>query len=269
MIPADLVCEGFEPAKWLLYSPDIPPVIHWAHFTSLFFALALGIFILHHNSRGLANRILFVMLMVFAVYVFSDSVIWATNRAAVVLTGWTIEVLLETLVYLGGLYLLYVLVDKRDSLSFNSKLLLALLYAPIALLSPTSLTLSGFDIASCNAIEGPFIYYVYGLEIAIVFWIIVFAARRYMATTDFLRKNEILLLTAGVLLFLASFSWGNIVASFTEDWVISNYGYFGVSIFSGFLIYSIARFKTFDIKLLLSVVLVLTLLLLLFVGMFV
>jgi hypothetical protein len=269
MISEALTCTGYDSAIWFLYHPETPTIINWSHFSALFFALALAIFIIQTDRKGLPNRILFVTLITFFVYVFSDTVLWATNRSDVAMVTWTFEVLLEAVVYLGSLYLLYVLIDKKDTLSFNKKLFLSILYAPILILAPTALTLSGFDIGSCNATEGVVIYYVYFLEALTVIWIVALAVKRYVSVTDIKIKKEILSLTAGVLLFLVAFSWGNIVATFTEDWVVSTYGYFGMPVFALFLNYSIVQFKTFNIKLLLSVVLTLALMMILFVGIFV
>lgn len=176
---------------------------------------------------------------------------------------------MEPIVYGGSLYLLYVLIDKKD-MAFNSKLLFGLLYLPVILLLPTTMTLPGFNVPTCLANEGPIAtYYVYLFEIFILFWIIVFAVRRYIAAVDTQKKQEVLALTLGTILFLVAFSWGNIVGSFTDNWELGTYGLFGVPIFTSFFIYSIVKYKTFDIKILASVALILALMVLMFVGLFV
>src|SRR3990167_742346 len=128
----DLALCDFEGAKWLILNSSVDPIIYYSHLSSIIIST----------------------LLAFTTWVFFALIFWASNRSDVIMLTWSIDILAESLVYIGSFYLLYILLEKKD-LKFIYKLLLSLLYIPIAVLLPTQYTLSGFDVASCLAIEGP------------------------------------------------------------------------------------------------------------------
>lgn len=270
-MPTTTLCEGIDSPLWFFFNPSIPvpTLVHWADFSALFFSLILALFVIRKNPRGLANRVLFATLIAFVVWVFSAVLSEPTNSGNITMFTWALAVLVEPLVYGGSLYLLYVLIDKKD-IPFTIKMLFGLFYLPVILLAPTAFTLEKFNIATCLATEGLFsTLYVYSFEASIVLLLVAFAIRRYLQATEEHVRQEILYLTLGTVLFLFAFSWGNIFGSLTEDWAFARIGLFGAPIFAGFLVYTIVKFGTFSIKILSSVALILTLLALLFVGLFV
>jgi signal transduction histidine kinase len=60
----------------------------------------------------------------------------------------------------------------------------------------------------------------------------------------------------GIVLFLLSFSIGNIIEVFSQDWSIGKYGLFGAPIFVGFLAYLIVHYRAFNVRLIGAQVLV-------------
>jgi signal transduction histidine kinase len=64
----------------------------------------------------------------------------------------------------------------------------------------------------------------------------------------FRRKVGIMII--GIILFLLTFSWGNIVGTLSDgtDWRLPQWGLFGMPVFIGLLAYLIVRFKAFNIK---------------------
>src|SRR3989344_1267948 len=240
---------NFESAKWLFFGPNVAPLVYYSHLPIAVISLFLAFYILFQNKKNLANKILFVMIITFVAWVLMDSVFWASNRSDVIMLVWSLIVLIEPLVYIGSLYLLYVLIDKKD-LSFNKKLALGLLYLPLIILAPTIFNLSSFDISTCLSTEGPLaLYYTYFVEILVIIWVLVFSIERFMKAPNLEVRQEIVGLTVGTFLFLFAFAWGNIIGSFTDNWQLGQYGLFGMPIFIGFLVHSIVKFKTFNIKL--------------------
>jgi signal transduction histidine kinase len=153
--------------------------------------------------------------------------------------------------------LLYLLIEKQD-LSYKSKILLFILYLPLIVFVPTKYGLSGFDISTCLSIEGPLaLYYTYFVEAVMIITILTYSTHNIIKEKN--KRWEVLNLSLGTILFLFAFAWGNIVGSFTEDWQSAQYGLFGMPIFAGFLVYSIVKFKTFNVKLLGTQALVVTL----------
>ena len=248
MISSLAVCN-FVGAEWLFFSSNVPPIVYYSHAPNIIIALFLAFFVLFQNRKNLANQILFFTLVSFVIWVFFALVFWATNRSDVVMFSWMMDIYAEPLVYIGAFYLVRVLVSKGD-ITFWEKIILALLYTPIIVLGPTALTLSGFDVPSCLATEGPVaLYYTYFVEVVVTLSILIFAIKKYWYTSARDVRREIAVITTGTILFLAAFSWGNITGSFTENWQLGLYGLFGMPVFIGFLVYSIVRFRTFNIKL--------------------
>ena len=170
---------------------------------------------------------------------------------------WSLLILFEPMVYAALVYFLYRFVNQKD-VKFSTKLLLVLPIVPIIFLLPTKLTLLGFDLTNCDraVVEG-FIstYYIYSVETLYILWILIFSVFKYVKSSKEIRR-QIMLITAGIILFLISFAFGNIIQSFSESWVLGQLGLFGMPIFVAFLSYMIVRFRTFNIKLLGAQVLV-------------
>lgn len=254
-----LVFCNFEGAHWLVFGPNVPAMIYYSHITNISVSLIAGFFLLYKARKLLASKILFFTIISFVIWVFAALVFWASNRGDVIMFTWLIDILVEPLVYIGGLYFLYTLVKKAD-MPFSWKLILGLIYAPLAILLPSKLTLSAFDVASCLAVEGPMaLYYSYFIEIFASVWLIAFAVRQYTVSKNVDDRKKIVYLSVGVLLFLFAFAWGNIIGSFTDDWALGDYGLFGMPIFIGFLIYSIVKFRLFNLRLIGANVLVIVL----------
>jgi signal transduction histidine kinase len=254
---ADLFCNPINPS-FLFFSENVPSLVYYSHLPIIFISLVLGLVVYANGRKNLPNQILFSMLIPFVFWVFLDSVFWASNRADVIMFVWTLQILLEPLVYIGALYLVYVLITKRDA-PFVYKLGASLLYLPLAIITPTALSLSAFDITSCLAVETNFSYYSYVIEILYAVWIIGFSIYAFRSTKDEQQRKHIKYLTFGVIAFLLSFSTGNIVSSFSDDWNYAQVGLFMVPVFIGFISYSIVQFKTFNMKVVGSNVFVLAL----------
>lgn len=248
MNPSFIPYCDLEPAYWLLFGANVPPLVYYTQIPNIFIALLFAALVLIYNWRGLPNRILFVTLLSFCTWVFFNQIFWATNRGDIIMFAWLMDILVEPLVHIGIFYLLYTLITQKD-LPLQVKLLFGALYLPIPLLLPTPLTLSAFDIPSCLAIEGPIaLYYTYFVEIVATISLVGFIALQYFRTKEPERRKEILYLGSGGILLLLAFSWGNITGSFTENWELGQYGLYGMPLFIGFLVYSIVRFKTFNTK---------------------
>lgn len=249
------VCD-FDPGYWLVFGPNVGPLQYYSHLPIIVIALALGLYILFQNYRALPHRVLFGIIVCFSLWVFFDSIIWATNRSDVIMFMWSLQILIEPLVYIGALILLYVLVDKRPP-TFAYLSMWAAMFLPLAALTPTSYVLESFDRVSCLANETFFSYYSYAIEALFVAWILVFAGDRLWRARHLRERTEIILLTVGILLFLIAFAWGNVIGSFTGDWQLAQFGLFGMPVFIGFLAYSTIQFKTLNTQMVGSVVLIL------------
>ncbi len=256
MINSALCSDVF--AKFLVFSPSVSPLVYYSHFSVIILALFLGFFVFFKNKKDLLTKALFSMLLSFSFWVFLDSIFWASNKSDVIMFVWSLQILVEPLIYLSALYLVYVLSYKKD-FSNVSKIIAFSLYLPIFIFSATKYSLSGFDTSTCLSIEGPLGYYAYILEGIYFIWFAFISIKAYKKTKDLLHRQQLFFITLGTLLFLFAFSWGNLISSLTENWQISQIGLFFMPVLIGFLVYSIVKFKTFNIKIIATQALVVTL----------
>jgi len=240
----------WESASYYIYSSNIPTLFFYSHFPAVIVALLAGFIVYYKTNKSKVGVTLLITTIMFSIWSLIDLVLWATNDPRIVMFAWSVQVLVEPLVYLFAFYLSYVFIKQKD-LPFNIKLLLLALYTPIIVLLSTSWNLQGVSISDCNALEGPVAqYYTYFVELVIILSLFIFSVFQFIKEKDIARKKEIRIFSIGMVLFLLAFSWGNIIGSFTDDWVLAQAGLIGMPIFAAFLAYMIVRFKTFNIKLL-------------------
>ncbi len=261
---------SWDTATLLVFSKNVfDSLIYYSHFSALILSVGFGLFVFLNNRKSLIHQVLFTITLFLSAWLFSDLVLWATEKSEITMTFWSFTILFEPIVYAFALYFVYLFIDKKD-ISLRKKITI---FAPLLItifLAPTTYALLGFDLTSCDrdAIEGPLVYYGYSLEILYTLWIIFLAFSRCAVEKVTTERKKIGLMATGTVLFLLSFAFGNIIGSlFTnanfigEDysWTIGQYGLFGVPVFVGFLAYLIIKFKAFNIKLIGAQALVFTL----------
>ncbi len=237
-------------SKLLIFSNNVfAPLIYYSHLSVIFVALFFGLFIFLNNKKNLLNRLLLFLTICLSIWMFSDLVLWASNSPKQIMFFWTLEIILEPLIYIIGLYFIYVFINQTD-ISLKTKIILFILYLPTLILAPTKFSINGFDLTNCDraVIENVVPIYGYIIQIIIIIWIIFFSFEKYGKTKEYIKKNQILFTTTGLCLFLFSFSLGNIAEVLSGNWYIGQIGYIGIPIFIAFLSYQIVRFNTFNIK---------------------
>ncbi|KND51976.1 MAG: two-component system, NarL family, sensor histidine kinase BarA [Parcubacteria bacterium C7867-001] len=251
-------CE-WAPSQFFIFSANVfDPLIYYSHFTALLLSLAFGLFVFIKNRTNIAAKLLVWVLVFLSIWLIGDLILWATEYSQITLFSWSVINLAEPFVYALSLYFVYAFIDKKD-ISFGTKLLIFLPLLPTILLTPTRVAMLGYDLANCDrdAIEGALVYYGYFLEVLYLLWIVILGFARHAKATLREQKQQILLVCVGIVLFLLSFAFGNIIGSLFGDldffgdysWTIGQYGLFGVPVFIGLLSYLIVRFRAFNIGL--------------------
>jgi len=239
----------WEGAQYLIYSSNVPSILYYALIPGMIVSLLLSLFILTKDRKSFNSKLLFFICSMFFAWGFFALILFATNNPDIVMFYWSLTILVEPLIYIGSFYLAYVFLSRSD-LSFNYKTLLFVIILPFIVFLSTKYNLSGVNLNDCTATEGFIaLYYSYIVEIVFSLLILILSIVFYRQTGDASRKKEIKYFTVGLVLFLLTFSSGNIIGSFADDWVLSQLGYFGMPIFVGFLGYLIVKYKSFNIKL--------------------
>lgn len=246
----------WEKALYFVYSSNIPTLFFYSHIPAIIIALILGIFILRSGHRSPISIALFSITILFSIWCIFDLILWATNDPRNVMFFWSLQVLIEPLIYATCIYITFLFIKGRDML-FSGKLLMSVLLLPFIIFLSNKLNLLGVNLSDCTAVEGPVsLYYAYIYEIISVIVILEIFVSAYTKITDSSRKKEITYFIIGMIMFLLAFSWGNLIGSFTENWTIAQAGLIGMPIFFAFLAYISVKFKTFNLKILGAQVLV-------------
>ncbi len=239
----------WETAQYFLYSSNIPTLFFYSHIPAMLVAILVGLFVFYKTNKSKIGISLLITTFLFSAWCVFDLILWATNRPDVVMFFWSMQVLVEPLIYLLGFYITYLFI-KNEDLPFKSKLALILLCAPIVIFLSSRYNILGVNLSDCTAAEN-FIaqYFTYMVELAVVLCILVLLHIEYRKNLDTNRKKGMMTFSLGIIVFLLAFSWGNLIGSFTNNWTLAQFGLIGMPIFVGFLAYLIVKFHTFNIKL--------------------
>ncbi len=243
---------AWDTTDFLVVSENVfDPFIYYSHIVPLILSLTIGFFVLYKNPRLLPTRILFFITSLFSAWVFFDLILWATDKPHLTIFFWSLMVIIEPVIYAAGLYFIQVFITGEDT-TLQNKIVIGLLLIPTLLLAHTDLALLGYNLISCDreAIEGPLTQFGYLIEVIYTLWIVIFTMERFRKVKNNpTLRHQIILVTVGILLFLLTLSFGNIIGTITNDWRIPQWGLFGMPIFIAFLSYLIIRYKAFDIRL--------------------
>lgn len=244
-------CE-WDTTDFLIVSANVfDRLIYYSHIVPLVISLTIGFFVLYKNPKQLLSRILFVITSLFSVWVFFDLILWATDKPYFTMFFWSLLVIIEPIIYATCLYFIQVFITGKDT-TLKNKIVTTLFLLPTFFLINTHYALLGYNLINCDreVIEGPLTQFGYLIEIVYTLWILIFSMERFRKIkNNNVTRKQIVLVTVGILLFLLTFSSGNIIGTITNDWRIPQWGIFGMPIFIGFLAYLIVKYRTFDIKL--------------------
>lgn len=246
------ICEWDE-AQYLFFSENIwGDFIYYSHLLPAVSALVVTLFVYFHARSNKAAQALLVTGVSFSVWTFMDLFLWSSEKVEWIMFTWSSLIYFEMFVYIGSLYFIYGYIRNKFP-GFFSETVIFLTFIPLFLFGHTSLNLTGFDFTNCwrEAIEGPLWQnYIYYLEGMFAVWIFIFAVSQIRKPEHAKRRKELTVVTAGTLLFLFSFSVGNIFGSVETDWEIGQIGLFGMPVLLIFVGYAVVRFESFRLKVL-------------------
>ena len=252
----ELSVSIFNTLNFGFFSENVPVLVYYSHLTAIIVSLFLGAFV-YSNSKKLPSKILFSMTIIFSVLAFLDIFLWTQIDSSVLMFLWSFWLFLFSTIFSLSFYFLYSLLRDKD-VSFTSKLITCVGLLTILLFSLTKFNLESFDIPNCTAVEGVWmINIVFGLSFLLFFATVLFGIREAIKSVDVLAKKQAIFATIGVSCFLLMFAGASYFASIAnmfggepDTFKLEQYGYFGMTIFIGFLTYLIVRYKAFNIKLL-------------------
>ncbi len=252
-----MLCYLYPDPTYLFFGEDLPDLLYYSHIPSVIIALLVGSFVYFNGRQILLNKLLLLIALCFSLWVALSLLVWAGNDGGLFISIWPLFGILAAFLSIFSIYFIYVFLNKQDAGGWM-KFTLLLLLLPVLLFAHTDLSVSGFDIALCDAFqyEG-FAYKMYynALGFLAMAWILVLLYRAYR-TADATFKKQILYMGLGIEFFLFSFiTIVFIVTQLTavgllEDSRLEFYGLFGMTFFMVMMGILIVKFHAFNAKLL-------------------
>lgn len=251
-----MICYLFPEPTYFLFSADVPALLYYAQLPASLISLFISFYIFFKGRKLLLNRLLFVISLLFALWIFGTLIAWTNINGEFISFVWSFFGLILGLISIFSIYFTYVFLEKKDApLKFKVTLLALLL--PILILAPTYLNISGFDVVNCDAFDFewlPFKMYYTFLGVLSMVWIMILLIKKYRESLSSFRK-QIVLMGAGVELFLFFFFGMEALGTFLvrigilQDSSLELYGLVGMVIFMIYISILMVRFGAFNIKL--------------------
>jgi signal transduction histidine kinase len=251
-----MICYLYTEPTYFFFTSDLPQLLYYTHIPVTLVALAVGFFVFFKDKSSLLNQLLFLISICFSIWTFINLIAWTNVNGDLIAFIWTFYGTLSALLSLLSVYFVYVFLFKKD-VSFLIKNIFLVLLLPVLLFSHTDLSISGFDLANCDAFAfegiGFKIYYTL-LGVLAMVWIYVLLIQRYKTASQQFKK-QIVLMGAGIETFLFLFFTVTVSVTYLVNIGILNdsrlemYGLVGMLIFMIFIGILIVKFEAFKIKL--------------------
>ncbi len=244
------ICSWDTSSFLLIFSDNVSEnFVYYSHLLPTLSTLIFAVVLLRQDFNNTLSKILAIIVISFSGWCLSDLVLWADANPDHIMFFWSLLIYFELLVYIGSLYFINYFINKR-LLGWKTEAVIFIFSLPIFLFAHTSLNLTGFDYTNClkEALEGPLVLYAYFIEILLTLGILVIAALAYLKNNSTATKRSILVVSVGILLFLFSFSFGNIFGSIDTNYELGQFGLLAAPIFIALLTYLSVKYGTFNLK---------------------
>lgn len=249
-----------EEIPWFLgiFDPSVAPdLLFYAYIPIIIIALFVGLYIYFNNRHDLSSKLLLTTSVLFTLWVVNIIVQWIASYHSILLGAWQLTAIFEVGLFISVLYLSYVYVFKND-IPHITKIISAICIFIVAVLTPTTINIAGYNMEDCQGIVGPlwqFLYYFFEpLVIILITYIGIYGA---YINADKNTKKEIIIFTLGLVSMITIFYLSNLYGEITLIYEFNLWGPLGMVIFLALLGYNIVKFKAFNLSIAGSVLLVL------------
>jgi len=244
------MCEAYQNINFLNYSYGTPIAV----------VLLLGLFVLFSGFKNISNRIYFLSIIGFLIWMVCDYLSFAlTNPSHILLSE-----KLATLGILGPMFasmFIYIFPENRQ-LSRKVVLALILPIIPLIILLPTKFIISSITPApECNVTTGTFYLYLAFLILYYITSIFIISIKK-IRTLKGNFKKQLILFISGTTIFLFLVILLAVIPSIYEQYNLVILAPFSVVIFAGFCAYAIVRYQVFNLKIIAAQMLVISLIIL-------
>ncbi|MDD5055735.1 MAG: ATP-binding protein [Candidatus Peribacteraceae bacterium] len=254
-----LLCPDAVPNFLRVFDLSIAPTLLYYSYVPLFvLCIFFGLFILLRDNFSMLSKYFFTLNIFFAAYIFLSIIQWIAAYLEIVHLAWQLYLFAEVGVFIFSVLFAYVFLFQRE-VSRLFKWCTVIILICIAIVSPTQLNVSEFDLQNCESVPGSVWPVVYIFELVCLAMIVLITVARLRLKEEHSRKLEYIFFCVGLIFFLGIFWGSNFFAELTNTYEINLIGPVGMLLFLGSIAYIIVKFKAFNAKLFGSQVLVISL----------
>jgi hypothetical protein len=247
-------CYLFEAPSYFIFSSEVPELLYYSHIPTMLLTLLVGVTVFFNNPKGTINQLMLAISVTFSTWVTTSLVAWTSIQGDLLAFIWPLFAITTALLAILCIYFVHVFTEGKDAPHWM-KIVWLVMLLPVFLFGHTDLSLSGFNLANCDAFdfEGiPYKTYFTLLGFVAMLWSLLQLIKTYRRA-DKQRQKELLYLGIGVELFLATFIFTTFIVTYLtglgyfEDSRLEFYGLFGMTFFMAMIGLLITKFKSFNV----------------------
>lgn len=245
-------CIDASPVFFNLFDFSIaPPLLYYAYIPTIIITLILAGLALYHNSLNRNSRYFAALAGVLVTHVFFVFVTWIAAPVDLVMFGWQMWPITLSLLFLSTYLFLYSYIfDKQASNTRYYSLMLPLI--PIALLLPTELNVTHFDIANCEGVSHGFLTsytYAYSVYVLINIFLIGITGSLKPELTK-LKKRQVWIMVGSSIMALSAFIVTAFIGDLTGYYEFETVGPISMLMFIAAMSYVSTDYQKFNLKIL-------------------
>ncbi len=232
-------------------------IAYYSHLVPIVIALFLGFFTLKKTNSSKLSVVFCLFTMAFSLWLFGDLITWTTASYGPIIFVWSWLDYLNIVFFALGTYFFVLL--ARDGLSSFEKIIMLLVCAPAFLLSIGGYSVGDFYQPACEVIEDTAItnykLFAEGIFVLMLLYSLIWGWIRFSGP----KRVQLVVVASAILLFFASFSLTEYVATITNVYEINLYGLFVLPLFLIVMVFAITNLGIFKARFLGTQLLVYTL----------
>jgi signal transduction histidine kinase len=241
---------GTEVPNFLIFDFSVaPPLLFYAYIPIILTTIFLSIFILKTDKYSTRSKLFFGISVSLALWIINIIMQWVTSYHTILLFAWQLTALFEVSLFLFSLYFFLVYLRNGYDISIGVKWLISIPFIITALLTPTTLNISQYDIENCEGVIGQLWFLIYYVFEPFVIVLITLLGINYITrrvTGSLPSQKEAILMTSGLVVFLLTFLLSNVAGELTKTYEINLLGPIGLLIFLVLLAYQFVKYKIFN-----------------------
>ena len=238
---------------------DIQNVAYYTHLFPIFVSLSLSIYLLIKTKYSLLSKIFFYFSLALNVWLIADVITWTQQSYTLIQFVWSFFDYTNTIFFLLGFYFFIVLIRKKE-IDWKWKLFGIILTLPALERIITGNSVGVFNQSVCESLNDNFLnIYKNYIEGFVVLMVLFFMGRTLVKEKNKSTRNQILFIGSAVTLFFATFAVTDYLSVSSDYYEFGLYGLFVLPVFLGLIVYSIVKYRAFNVGVLGAQALVVTL----------